>query len=418
MVEYTEDQLKEITDRAKYEAVEQAKEGILEEGRAKGFKDGNKDLMEALKTLQPQEQQPRQNHGGAGPSFSKGAAVCRKPDSYVEGDDIIKYIRSFENYRKIAEIPDQAVTRIFLTYLDASSQSKLADLSTDQKDNWKECKETIRNRLQPSQLPYQSRAKLHRAKQQSNESIDKFISRITDLGNNAFKNKEEAQMREQAVLDALMTGLRSSHITMLIFAKHGEDLDLTKAKAEARLLEAAYDVRRGDISDEEEGLVLAVSEGTRKDPEQAKPEGPIRRPEVTCFRCRKTGHYSNKCPTVECFRCHQFGHISRECEQKESNPAQRPTYTPRRSQGNFPGNNRRQGFGGNNNYTTANNSGNMPIRVENQQTDRQAVSFNSKQIGYQANRHNPRDQRPQGTPSWQQNLENSQQPQQQPNPLN
>ena len=254
--EYTQQQITEITT----EAIAAARVDILAEGRQQGreegITEGSSDLIRALSEFVPKVLDP----GGKKGDFTKGASACRKPDPYREGEDIIKYISSFENYRKIAGIPDHAATRIFLTYLDASSQSKLADLSSDLKDKWKEARDVIRNRLQQSQLPYQSRAKLHRAKQQSNESVDKFIGRITDLGNKAFKNKEEATMRDQAILDALMSGLRSSHITMLIFAKHGENLDLATTKTEARLLEAANEVRRDQDIDDEEGVILQIKE--------------------------------------------------------------------------------------------------------------------------------------------------------------
>ena len=257
--QYTEDEIAEVQREAADAAIQGIRDGALKEGAEEGFRQGSADLLSALEKLIPKATEP------TGQSFkpeeqAKGASACRKPDSYREGQDIVKYLSSFENFRKIAGIPDQATTRIFLTYLDTESQSKLSDLTSVQKDDWRATRDVIRERLQPAQLPYQHRYNLHQARQQSNETIEKFITRITDLANKAFKGAGDAPMRDQATLDTLMSGLKSHSISMMIFAKHGEELTLNLAKKEARLLEAAYASRKGAESDEEEGVVLHVRE--------------------------------------------------------------------------------------------------------------------------------------------------------------
>ena len=343
--QYTEDEIAEVKREAAEAAIHGIRDGALKEGAEEGFRQGSAVLLSALEKLIPKVTEP------TGQSFkpeeqAKGASACRKPDSYREGQDIVKYLSSFENFRKIAGIPDQATTRIFLTYLDTESQSKLSDLTSVQKDDWRATRDVVRERLQPAQLPYQHRYNLHQARQQSNETIEKFITRITELANKAFKGAGDAPMRDQATLDTLMSGLKSHSISMMIFAKHGEELTLNLAKKEARLLEAAYASRKGTESDEEEGVVLHVREveSTPRDsprnrmpaqqmPTQQMPaqQMPIQQMQAQQMSTQQMptqqmptqqmpaqqmpNHYSSACPAIECYNCRTIRHVSRDCNQ-------------------------------------------------------------------------------------------------------
>ena len=197
------------------------------------------------------------------PSFG----YCKKPDKFRLGqDDITRYIDRWDAYRRIVNITDPLVTRIFLTFLDDVSLNKLLDnLDSAQKDSWEVARPLIIKLLEPPYLRFQAKAKLVRAIQIRNESVEEFIMRITELGRQAF-NDNEKMIRDRLILDTFLAGLRSRQIAMMLYSKLGLEMTLEAAIAEAMNLEIAVKSRNivhGEDSevDMQDGQVLAIHAG-------------------------------------------------------------------------------------------------------------------------------------------------------------
>lgn len=206
-----------------------------------------------------------------GPSASSANSVfCKQPSKFVSGrDDIARYIDRWDAYRRVVGVRDPEITRIFFTFLDNVAIDKLLDnLNSAEKDDWAAARPRIVELLEPAYLPFQAKAKLNRARQKPSESIENYISRLTDLGKHAYKDSEQ-ETRDRLVLDAFLSGLKSRDMAIMLFSKLGPKMKLADALAEAKVLEIAVKSRIIANSDfdeatesmDEEGQVLAISAG-------------------------------------------------------------------------------------------------------------------------------------------------------------
>jgi len=200
------------------------------------------------------------------PSFS----YCKKPEQYRPvQDDIRKYLERWDVYRRLVNIKDPIVTRVFCTFLDDVSLNKLLDnLNATQKDSWEVAKPLIIELLEPTYLRFQAKAKLVRATQIHNESVEDFITRITELGNHAFKDDEKV-IRDRLILDTFLAGLKSQQMVVMLYSKLGPSMNLADARAEAMNLEIAVRSRAivhgeeyDEFDNEQEGQVCTLAVGS------------------------------------------------------------------------------------------------------------------------------------------------------------
>lgn len=51
--------------------------------------------------------------------------------------------------------------------------------------------------------------------------------------------------------------------------------------------------------------------------------------EITCYKCGKTGHHTNKCAPIKkvCYRCNEEGHVSKDFPKKDTPPQPRAFHT-------------------------------------------------------------------------------------------
>ena len=344
-------------------------------------------------------------------SIDRGAAApgsfeyCKKPEKFVLGrDDIKRYIQRWDAYRRVVNIQDNSATRIFLTFLEDKALNKILDnMSSDEKDSWTTARPIIVKLLEPTYLPFEAKAKLVRAKQRHNESVEHFISRLLDLGNKAFKDDEKA-IRDRLVLDTFLAGLKSQQMAMLLFSKFGQTMTLAQAQAEAKNLEIAVKAREithgsDNEEDGDEGKILAVGDGqSYARPQPIVGGEPEVKKDVKCFNCQKFGHYSSACKTIKCRACGLLGHIARNCRAPRtvakanyfekagginfSNAYNRPGPSGRNNFGNPQGHYGRDNF----NQYKYNNSG--PRNFDNSKSDQRGPARYRRE-GFQGARSQP-----------------------------
>ena len=212
-----------------------------------------------------------------------------------------------------------------------------------------------------------ARSKLFETKQNENERMSDFATRIAEDAMVAYENED---MRRCAMLDVFVTGVWDDGIGKdLLKAKH---TDFEEAVKEAIELEAVYQSRETDNS--KSHIIYNLTAETKKCyncekighlqrdcPEPRKPTQPKcyncgklghlakacyrrndgRRPGrdssrrnsssggrnqrrvPTCRSCNREGHYANECPHVTCYKCNQQGHVSSNCQVAPNNAVER-----------------------------------------------------------------------------------------------
>ena len=122
------------------------------------------------------------------------------------------------------------------------------------------------------------------------ECVDGYLSALKKLA------KLGGGAEERMLMAAFVGGLPSDVQTTIRSGMGANQLKLTDVVEQARQI-----VNKRGL---ENAKCLAVTDGQRRTDQPRT---------MTCFRCKKTGHFSRNCPTVTCYKCEKQGHVSRAC---------------------------------------------------------------------------------------------------------
>ena len=141
---------------------------------------------------------------------------------------------------------------------------------------------------------------MFRARQwKEGECVDGYLSamkKLARLGGGA---------EEKMVMAAFVAGLPTDVQSVIRSGMGANQLRLKDVVDQARQI-----VNKRGL--ENAAKCMAVTEGGQRRMDRDRLRAP-----PTCFRCRKTGHYSRNCPTLTCYKCEKQGHLASVCPQND-----------------------------------------------------------------------------------------------------
>ena len=188
----------------------------------------------------------------------------RKPEIYRhDGPTSFKrWLKSYIHFTNASKIPETKKVDCLITFLDSPSQSKVEtlNLTRSQKSNFEDSCEKISRAIEGSTSRSEWRAKLFSARQEEDENITNFITRLNNYGERCY-GTEASAIKNQILLDCLLSGIKSETIAVEII-KTGCD-DYVKAYQQALDLEAIHNLRKvkpvkKEVKFEEDAELFAI----------------------------------------------------------------------------------------------------------------------------------------------------------------
>ena len=191
----------------------------------------------------------------------------RKPDIFKHGGNFKRWLKNFQHFATASRIPEAKKMDVLISYLDQTCQSKVETLNLDRshKIDFESCCEKITRAIEGSNSKSEWRAKLMSARQQDNETVTDFVTRINDLADRCY-GTEESAIKSQILLDCFTTGLQSDQMYLdIMTAEHD---NYAAAYGQALDLEALYALRNSkptiekkEVKFEEETELFAIQNG-------------------------------------------------------------------------------------------------------------------------------------------------------------
>ncbi|XP_042142995.1 uncharacterized protein LOC121833629 [Ixodes scapularis] len=168
---------------------------------------------------------------------------------------------------------------------------------------YQELLKKLEEHFAPKKFKEFERAKLFSARQEENETIKDFITRLRSILINC-DYESEADARSSSLLTAFIVGLRDTRVRARLVLEKDLTLDVALRLAESTLT-AEAESRRLDRGDHAALLVEKVKPST---------SAPVK-----CFRCGNTNHSESSCRfrTESCNACGKRGHIAKVCRSAE-----------------------------------------------------------------------------------------------------
>lgn len=215
------------------------------------------------------------------------------------------WINAFDIYAIATELTtkDDSIQRATLLHCLGPAAQRI--FSTLPGDNRKldETKQALENYFAPKRNVVSEQYKFRSREQKPEESIDAYLSALRELAKSCdFGILEEEMIRDQIMEKCASKILREKLL-------HQEDLDLTKAMKQARIVESS----KRDAS--------LIAKGTKDDPIPIDQVSTARKPEqkFSCFRCGGVdGHSPSECGAInlKCNACCKIGHLARVCRSR------------------------------------------------------------------------------------------------------
>ena len=204
-----------------------------------------------------------------------------------------------EKLTTVAKITKECVTEVIPMLLEGAAYDVWNNLSDDSKEKQAEIEKALFEAFGMSKIDcFES---LRERKLRRDESLDEYVQAIRKLSKRSGVSESE-----KLLVLFVVTGLPSDIRTKIQTMIRMEDLDkvsLDDIIEKARIL--WQETRKND------GSVAFATRSYRQD--------------VTCFKCRKRGHFARDCHVqrvspARCYSCGESGHNARSCSAQSKPP--------------------------------------------------------------------------------------------------
>ena len=242
-----------------------------------------------------------------------------------------QYLKRFEYYLKATGVSKDEQKRAMLLHISGYEVQDIFETLPDPGTKYDQAINALNNYFEPKKHIQFERHMFRKSKQETSETIDDFIVRISKL---AIACDFRPDQKEDMIRDQIVDGCKSTELRRKLLA--AQDLTLEKVQRLGRTYELAVThsekMENGDHS--EQRTQDPEINKLRQKPKQFKPRGAPKsfqagnqngkkfsRSTAHCYRCGRTGHYGKDCRIsrdIKCHKCGNTGHFAKMCKSKST----------------------------------------------------------------------------------------------------
>lgn len=231
-----------------------------------------------------------------------------------------KWKKSFEYYMTASGVSEGGQKRALLLHLIGQDAQDIFETFTDTGDSFEDAVVKFDQYFLPKKNQPVERHVFRKCKQNENESIDSYVTRLKNLA----KTCDFGTMLNDAIRDQVIDMCYSTKLRRRLLRE--KDLTLEKVQDIARASEAA-DQHSAQF---EEVHINRVQ--VKRDFNAARHQRHdyhSKRKDIECHRCGRTGHIARECTVAmdkTCHKCGKMGHFAKKCKSKKSSKEQGKFY--------------------------------------------------------------------------------------------
>ncbi|XP_055701801.1 uncharacterized protein K02A2.6-like [Phlebotomus papatasi] len=245
-----------------------------------------------------------------------------------------RWVKRLETTFELFQVQDEVTrTRMLLHYMGAEAYDKLSDRVAPKEPEdlrYNEIVQELTVCYDPAPLEIVEIYNFHTSRQEENETIDEFLSRLRKLSANCGFACSVCDNLNKTLRNQFVTGLKNQTMRNRIMEKRNLTLDLAIdiAKAMEASEKGGQIITKGNNESQEvhkvEEKINTLQQRENNHPKETKQPldnratGAVPKKPLKCFRCGYTTHLADRCVHIntKCNLCSKIGHVQRVCQSR------------------------------------------------------------------------------------------------------